>query len=87
MAKKAKRVYSCKQCTYVSDLKTNLKRHIDTHTSSKMKTGRPKKSPRKWSSVTKRLYAKKSKTQFFESMKECGLSEDVEKLLEKDANE
>ena len=87
VAKKAKRVYSCKQCTYVSDLKTNLKRHIDTHTSSKMKTGRPKKSPRKWSSVTKRLYAKKSKTQFFESMKECGLSEDVEKLLEKDAKQ
>lgn len=49
-----------------------------------MKTGRPKTSPGKWSSVTKRLYAKKSKQEFEENMKESGLSEDLEKLLKKD---
>ena len=64
MAKKPERIYSCKQCPYVSGQKANLKRHIDTHTSNKVKTGRPKKSPGKWSSVTKRLYAKKSKQEF-----------------------
>ena len=64
-----------------------MKRHIDSHTSNKVKTGRPKKSPRKWSSVTKRLYAKKSKTEFEELMKDCGLSENIEKLLKKDSEQ
>ena len=80
---KKQRLYSCKQCTYVSGRSDNMKRHIDSHTSNKVKTGRPKKSPRKWSSVTKRLYAKKSKTEFEELMKDCGLSENIEKLLKK----
>ena len=84
---KKQRLYSCKQCTYVSGRSDNMKRHIDSHTSNKVKTGRPKKSPRKWSSVTKRLYAKKSKTEFEELMKDCGLSENIEKLLKKDSEQ
>ena len=87
MAQKPKKIYSCKQCNYVNTHKGHLKEHIDTHTSNKVKTGRPKKSPGKWSSVTKRLYAKKSKQEFEENMKECGLSEDIEKLLKKDSQQ
>ena len=83
--KKPEKIHSCKQCPYVSGHKAHFKRHIETHTSNKVKTGRPKKSPEKWSSVTKRLYAKKSKQEFEENMKECGLSEDIEKLLKKDS--
>ena len=45
MAQKPKKIYSCKQCNYVNTHKGHLKRHIDTHTSNKVKTGRPKKSP------------------------------------------
>ena len=37
--------------------------------------------------MTKRLYAKKSKTQFEELMKDCGLSENIEKLLKKDSEQ
>ena len=85
--KKPEKIHSCKQCPYVSGHKAHFKRHIETHTSNKVKTGRPKKSPEKWSSVTKRLYAKKSKQEFEENMKECGLSEDIEKLLQKDSQQ
>ena len=48
MPKKPEKVHSCKHCPYVSGHKTHFKRHIDTHTSNKVKTGRPKKSPGKW---------------------------------------
>ena len=87
MIKKANKVYSCDRCNYVSERKTNLNRHIDTHTSNRVKTGRPKKSPEEWSAVTKRIYAKKkeAKKQFLENMKECGLSEDLQKLLNKES--
>ena len=81
------KIYSCKQCPYVTGRTANLKRHIEAHTSNKVKTGRPKKSPGKWSSVTKRLYAKKSKNEFEENMKEFGLSENIEKLLKKDSQQ
>ena len=86
-APKPRKMYSCNQCNYVSSHKGNMKSHIDTHTSNKVKSGRPKKSPREWSTVTKRLYAKKSKQEFEENMKECGLSEDIEKLLKKDSQQ
>ena len=85
MIKKTKKVYSCDQCNYVSERKKNLKRHIDTHTSNRVKTGRPKKAPEEWSTVTKRIYAKKAKNQFLENMKVCGLSEDVQKLWKKES--
>ena len=55
MAKKPERIYSCKQCPYVSGQKANLKRHIDTLTCNKVKTGRPKKSSRKWSILVKNM--------------------------------
>ena len=86
-APKPRKMYSCNQCYYVSSHKGHMKSHIDTHTSNKVKSGRPKKSPREWSTVTKRLYAKKSKQEFEENMKECGLSEDIEKLLKKDSQQ
>ena len=75
------KVHSCEQCNYASAKKANLKRHIVTHTSNKVKTGHPRKSPEQWSTVTKRIYAKKAKDQFFENMEDCGLTEDVQKLL------
>ena len=83
--KKPEKTFSCKQCPYISGRKDNFKRHIESHTSNKVKTGRPKKSPGEWSKVTKRLYAKKSQQEFEENMKEYGLSEDLEKLLKKDS--
>ena len=82
---KTKKVYSCDQCNYVSEQKANLKRHIDTHTSNRVKTGRPRKSPEEWSTVTKRIYARKAKNQFLQNMKESELSEDVDKLLKKES--
>ena len=85
LIKKAKKVYSCDQCNYVSEQESNLKRHIDTHTSKIVKTGRPKKAPEEWSTVTKRIYAKKARNQFLENMKECDLSEDVQMLLKKES--
>ena len=83
--KKPEKTFSCKQCPYISGRKYDLKRHIESHTSNKVKTGRPKKSPEEWSIVTKRLYARKSQQEFEKNMKECGLSEDLEKLLKKDS--
>ena len=43
--KKPEKTFSCKQCPYISGRKYDLKRHIESHTSNKVKTGRPKKSP------------------------------------------
>ena len=42
MAQKPKKFFSCKQCNYVNTLKGHLKRHIDTLTSNKVKTGHQK---------------------------------------------
>ena len=51
MAQKPKKFFSCKQCNYVNTHKGLLKRHIDTHTSNKVKTGLPKKSPGNLSTI------------------------------------
>ena len=50
--KKPEKTFSCKQCPYISGRKYDLKRHIESLTSNKVKTGRPKKSPGEWSIVT-----------------------------------
>ena len=64
-----KKIFKRKQCNYESGRKLNLKRHIESHTANRVKTGRPKKPPGERSSVTKRLYAKRSHNAFMEDMR------------------
>ena len=80
-----KKIFKCKQCNYESGRKLNLKRHIESHTANRVKTGRPKKPPGELSSVTKRLYAKRSHNEFMEEMRKNNLEEEIMKLMEKDA--
>ena len=82
-----KKIYNCKQCTYESDRKDSLRRHIETHTTNRVKTGRPKKPSGELSSVTKRLYAKKSHNAFMEDMRKNNLEEEIMKLMEKDSRQ
>ena len=79
-----KRIFKCKQCNYESGRKLNLKRHIETHTENRVKTGRPKKPPGELSAVTQRLYAKKSQNAFMEEMKARNLEAAIKKLMRKD---
>ena len=82
-----KKIFNCKQCTYESDRKDSLRRHIETHTTNRVKTGRPKKPPGELSSVTKTLYAKKSHNAFMEDMRKNNLEEEIMKLMEKDSRQ
>ena len=82
-----KKIFNCKQCTYESDRKDSLRRHIETHTTNRVKTGRPKKPSGELSSVTKRLYAKKSHNAFMEDMRKNNLEEEIMKLMEKDSRQ
>ena len=79
-----KKIFKCKQCTYECERKNNLKRHIHTHTTKGVKTGRPKKPPGERSSVTQRLYARKSQSEFMEEMKKNNLYDEILKLMYKD---
>ena len=67
-----RKLYNCKQCTYESHRKDSLKRHIETHITNRVKTGRPKKLPGELSSVTQRSYAKKSQNAFMEEIYTSG---------------
>ena len=69
MPSQKKIIFMCKQCNYESGQNLNLKRHIESHTANRVKTGRPKKPPGERSSVTKRLYAKRSHNAFMEDMR------------------
>ena len=83
---KKKKMFKCEQCTYESDRKRNLERHIETHTGNRpKKTGRPKKSPGELSSVTKRIYAKRSLKAFMEDMRKNNLEKEIMKLMGKDS--
>ena len=70
---KKKKIFKCEQCTYESDRKRNLERHIESHTGNRVKTGRPKKPPGELSSVTKRIYAKRCYNAFMEDMRKNNL--------------
>ena len=82
-----KKIFKCKQYNYESGRKLNLKRHIESHTANRVKTGRPKKPPGERSSVTKRLYAKRSHNAFMEDMRKNNLEEEIMKLMEKDSRQ
>ena len=82
---KNKKIFNCKQCNYESGRSDNLKRHLETHSTNRVKTGRPKKPPGELSSVTKRIYAKRSYNEFMEEMRKNNLEEEIMKLMEKDA--
>ena len=82
---KNKKIFNCKQCKYESGRRENLKRHLETHSANRVRTGRPKKPPGERSSVTKRLYAKRSHNEFMEKMRKNNLEEEIMKLMEKDA--
>ena len=83
---KKKKIFKCEQCNYESDRKRNLERHIETHTGNRpKKTGRPKKPPGELSSVTKRIYAKRSLKAFMEDMRKNNLEKEILKLMEKDS--
>ena len=83
---KKKKIFKCEQCDYESDRKRNLERHIETHTGNRpKKTGRPKKPPGELSSVTKRIYAKRSLKVFMEDMRKNNLEKEIMKLMEKDS--
>ena len=80
-----KKIFKCKQCNYESGRKLNLKRHIESHTANRVKTGRPKKPPGELSSVTKRIYAKRSLKAFMEDMRKNNLEKEIMKLMGKDS--
>ena len=82
---KKKKIFKCEQCTYESDRKRNLERHIESHTGNRVKTGRPKKPPGELSSVTKRIYAKRCYNAFMEDMRKNNLEKEIMKLMEKDS--
>ena len=81
---KRKKVFKCEHCNYFSERNSNVMRHIETHFSNKLKTGRPKKPPSEWSAVTKRIYAKRSLDEFMTRLKENHLEDRVKKLLKRD---
>ena len=80
-----KKMFNCKQCNYESGRSENLKRHLETHSANRVKTGRPKKPPGELSSVTKRIYAKRCYNAFMEDMRKNNLEKEIMKLMEKDS--
>ena len=84
---KEKKLFKCNHCNYESRKKSHLNRHIESHTANRVKTGRPKKPPGELSSVTKRLYAKRSHNEFMEDIRKNNLEEEMIKLIEKDSRQ